>query len=180
MTFYYIDYCSGSSRSQCRIVSWHSFIPHRRFTVLVKLVGDVKWHVCMHKGCTKEFKKPSDLVRHMRIHTNDKPFKVVRVVIVIKNSTYHIDDIPIQRSWSYVKWSFSGKCAFWKYLILMTIHTVFQCNKCFRNFAVKSTLMAHMKTHLAVKDHTCKHCEKKFATATSLRVHTWYASTNLS
>lgn len=45
--------------------------------MFVKMVGDVKWHVCNYKDCSKEFKKPSDLVRHMRIHTNDKPFKVI-------------------------------------------------------------------------------------------------------
>lgn len=52
-----------------------------------------------------------------------------------------------------------------------------QCNKCFRNFAVKSTLVAHMKIHQAVKEHTCKHCNKKFTTGTSLRVHCRYSQT---
>ena len=29
-------------------------------------------HQCLH--CTKSFKKPSDLVRHIRIHTGEKPY----------------------------------------------------------------------------------------------------------
>ncbi|KAG7253354.1 hypothetical protein CRUP_026625, partial [Coryphaenoides rupestris] len=33
----------------------------------------VRWHGCPY--CSKEFKKPSDLVRHIRIHTHEKPFK---------------------------------------------------------------------------------------------------------
>ena len=37
----------------------------RRHTV--RKQGSVCWHQCSH--CTKEFKKPSDLVRHIRIHT---------------------------------------------------------------------------------------------------------------
>lgn len=32
-----------------------------------------KWNQCPY--CAKEFKKPSDLVRHIRIHTHEKPFK---------------------------------------------------------------------------------------------------------
>lgn len=31
-----------------------------------------------------------------------------------------------------------------------------------------------MKIHQAVKEHTCKHCNKKFTTGTSLRVHSRY------
>jgi len=36
-------------------------------------VNGVKWHQCVY--CTKEFKKPSDVVRHVRIHTHEKPYK---------------------------------------------------------------------------------------------------------
>ena len=36
-------------------------------------VNGVRWHQCMY--CAKEFKKPSDLVRHIRIHTHEKPYK---------------------------------------------------------------------------------------------------------
>lgn len=36
-------------------------------------VGGIRWHQCQY--CTKEFKKPSDLVRHIRTHTHEKPYK---------------------------------------------------------------------------------------------------------
>ncbi|CAH0394490.1 unnamed protein product [Bemisia tabaci] len=39
----------------------------------LKRSGGVKWHLCMF--CRKEFKKPSDLIRHIRTHTHEKPFK---------------------------------------------------------------------------------------------------------
>lgn len=39
------------------------------------------WYACSY--CKKDFKKPSDLIRHIRIHTMQKPFKVSRYQIVI-------------------------------------------------------------------------------------------------
>lgn len=39
----------------------------------IRKVNGVRWHQCTY--CSKEFKKPSDLVRHIRIHTHEKPYK---------------------------------------------------------------------------------------------------------
>ncbi|XP_064466594.1 zinc finger protein 236-like [Ornithodoros turicata] len=86
---------------------------------IYRIVGKVRWHQCMY--CTKEFKKPSDLVRHIRIHTQEKPYK---------------------------------------------------CERCFRAFAVKSTLTAHMRaTHLGLRQYTCPTCHKSFSAKGSLKVH---------
>ena len=41
--------------------------------VLKKAVSTKHAHSC--EICTKSFKKPSDLVRHMRIHTGEKPYQ---------------------------------------------------------------------------------------------------------
>nr|CAI5823220.1 unnamed protein product [Callosobruchus analis] len=39
-------------------------------------IDDVRWYFCgLSAKCNKKFKKPSDLIRHIRVHTRDKPFK---------------------------------------------------------------------------------------------------------
>ncbi|XP_060528160.1 zinc finger protein 236-like isoform X2 [Cylas formicarius] len=45
----------------------------RRYLVKQMKVGDVRWYFCNY--CPKRFKKPSDVIRHIRIHTQEKPFK---------------------------------------------------------------------------------------------------------
>ncbi|CAG2053260.1 unnamed protein product [Timema podura] len=55
----------------------------RRYVIRQRKVGNMRWHQCSY--CMKEFKKPSDLVRHIRIHTNEKPFKVNRENAVVVN-----------------------------------------------------------------------------------------------
>ncbi|KAJ8917687.1 hypothetical protein NQ315_005134, partial [Exocentrus adspersus] len=45
----------------------------RRYLVRQMKVDDIRWYFCNY--CSKQFKKPSDLIRHMRVHTKEKPFK---------------------------------------------------------------------------------------------------------
>lgn len=46
----------------------------RHYIIKQRKAGDLRWHLCSF--CPKEFKKPSDLVRHLRIHTQEKPYLV--------------------------------------------------------------------------------------------------------
>lgn len=46
----------------------------RKYLVKLKKIGETRWYIC--NSCAKEFKKPSDLIRHIRVHTKEKPYKV--------------------------------------------------------------------------------------------------------
>lgn len=45
----------------------------RKYLVKVKKNGDARGYFCNY--CYKGFKKPSDLIRHIRIHTKEKPYE---------------------------------------------------------------------------------------------------------
>lgn len=45
----------------------------RRYIIKQRRVNDIRYYLCSF--CSKEFKKPSDLVRHLRVHTREKPYK---------------------------------------------------------------------------------------------------------
>lgn len=51
----------------------------RCYVVKQRKVGGIKWRQC--NFCTREFRKPSDLIRHLRIHTKEKPFKVCENIL---------------------------------------------------------------------------------------------------
>lgn len=82
----------------------------------------VRWHVCPY--CAKEFKKPSDLVRHIRIHTHEKPFKCkqcFRAFAVKSTLTAH-----------------------------MKTHTgikAFECQCCRKCFSTSGSMKVHMRLH---------------------------------
>ncbi|KAG9278320.1 zinc finger protein 236 isoform X1 [Astyanax mexicanus] len=86
----------------------------------------VRWHGCPY--CSKEFKKPSDLVRHIRIHTHEKPFKCkqcFRAFAVKSTLTAHTK-----------------------------IHTgikAFQCQYCMKCFSTSGSMKVHMRLHTGKK-----------------------------
>lgn len=82
----------------------------------------VRWHVCPY--CTKEFRKPSDLVRHIRIHTHEKPFKCpqcFRAFAVKSTLTAHI------KTHTGIK--------------------AFKCQYCLKSFSTSGSLKVHIRLH---------------------------------
>ncbi|ELV11835.1 Zinc finger protein 236 [Tupaia chinensis] len=118
----------------------------------------VRWHVCPY--CTKEFRKPSDLVRHIRIHTHEKPFKCpqcFRAFAVKSTLTAHI------KTHTGIK--------------------AFKCQYCMKSFSTSGSLKVHIRLHTGsireengVRWHVCPYCTKEFRKPSDLvrhiRIHT--------
>ncbi|XP_063779404.1 zinc finger protein 236 isoform X3 [Pseudophryne corroboree] len=112
----------------------------------VREESGVRWHVCTY--CDKEFKKPSDLVRHIRIHTHEKPFKCLqcfRAFAVKSTLTAHI------KTHTGIK--------------------AFKCDFCMKCFSTSGSLKVHIRLHTGVRPFACPHCEKKFRTSGHRKTH---------
>ncbi|XP_053324282.1 zinc finger protein 236 [Spea bombifrons] len=112
----------------------------------VREESGVRWHVCTY--CTKEFKKPSDLVRHIRIHTHEKPFKCMqcfRAFAVKSTLTAHI------KTHTGIK--------------------AFKCDFCMKCFSTSGSLKVHIRLHTGVRPFACPHCDKKFRTSGHRKTH---------
>ncbi|KAK7069014.1 hypothetical protein SK128_017863 [Halocaridina rubra] len=120
----------------------------KKFAVLVKTTGHVKWHVCSFKDCTKEFKKPSDLVRHMRTHTNDKPFKC--------NKCFR---------------AFSLKSTLVSHMKTHIPDKEHTCEKCNKRFTNATSLKVHSWLHTGQRPYGCSQCPKTFRTASHRKAH---------
>uniref|UniRef100_A0A670XPY7 Zinc finger protein 236 n=1 Tax=Pseudonaja textilis TaxID=8673 RepID=A0A670XPY7_PSETE len=100
----------------------------------------IRWHICPY--CSKEFKKPSDLVRHIRIHTHEKPFKCpqcFRAFAVKSTLTAHI------KTHTGIK--------------------AFKCQYCMKCFSTSGSLKVHIRLHTGIRPFACPHCDKKFRTS---------------
>ncbi|KAM8966935.1 zinc finger protein 236 [Pelodytes ibericus] len=112
----------------------------------VREESGVRWHICTY--CAKEFKKPSDLVRHIRIHTHEKPFKCLqcfRAFAVKSTLTAHI------KTHTGIK--------------------AFKCDFCMKCFSTSGSLKVHIRLHTGVRPFACPHCDKKFRTSGHRKTH---------
>uniref|UniRef100_A0A8C8REQ8 Zinc finger protein 236 n=1 Tax=Pelusios castaneus TaxID=367368 RepID=A0A8C8REQ8_9SAUR len=112
----------------------------------VREENGIRWHVCPY--CSKEFKKPSDLVRHIRIHTHEKPFKCpqcFRAFAVKSTLTAHI------KTHTGIK--------------------AFKCQYCMKCFSTSGSLKVHIRLHTGVRPFACPHCDKKFRTSGHRKTH---------
>ncbi|CAH1269462.1 ZNF236 [Branchiostoma lanceolatum] len=106
----------------------------------------IRMHLCTY--CNKEFRKPSDLVRHIRIHTHEKPYKCsqcFRAFAVKSTLTAHM------KTHSGVK--------------------EFKCHVCEKMFSTQGSLKVHLRLHTGAKPFDCPHCDKRFRTSGHRKTH---------
>ncbi|XP_050395157.1 zinc finger protein 236 [Patella vulgata] len=113
---------------------------------LIRKVNGVRWHQCNY--CSKEFKKPSDLVRHIRIHTHEKPYKCTQCFR-----------------------SFAVKSTLTAHIKTHTGVKDYRCDQCRKLFSTQGSLKVHLRLHTGAKPFNCPQCDKKFRTSAHRKSH---------
>lgn len=114
----------------------------------VKKVGQERWHLCTY--CPKSFRKPSDLIRHIRTHTLEKPFKC-----------------------DFCMKGFAVKSTLNTHVLTHSSEKKWKCRFCYKTFSIMASLKTHERLHSNMKPFKCRHdgCEKHFKTSSQRRSH---------